>query len=231
MRTVRVVCAVLFVGVTACGSTPPPAAQPQAVSTSPSKGAPQTWSELGVLDSGQVRATFEKLWNGPMQKCLAQAGEMVSGDVTIRMRTTHDGEVRWAHLKESNLGDRQAEKCLLQTLHSAKWPTPEAGDEGISEQQLPFVSRADRPPVDWEPDRVRPAIDAARDKLNACLAGTSGTFIATAIVRTNGKVDSVGIAVPGEEQEQAADCLADVISGLTFPTTGSWPAKVSFELP
>jgi hypothetical protein len=50
-------------------------------------------------------------------------------------------------------------------------------------------------------------------------------------VQTNGTALSAGVATPDERGESgAADCLVTVIKGMKFPSPGSWPAKVMFDV-
>jgi hypothetical protein len=50
-------------------------------------------------------------------------------------------------------------------------------------------------------------------------------------VQTNGTAISAGVATPDERGEAgAADCLVSVIKGMKFPSPGSWPAKVIFDV-
>jgi hypothetical protein len=189
------------------------------------------YTELGVLDEAEVRSTFERVWRGAMTNCQKRSNEFVSGLTVVRMRVNHQGQVKWVYFKETVLGDRQAEKCMLDALRSASWPTPQGGEDGLAEQELAFADLADRPATEWDPARVQPALAKALEPLQECRAGVNGLFTATAVVKTDGSVRSVGIAPPDETGEQAADCIVDVIKGLTFPTTGSWPAKVTFDVP
>jgi predicted small lipoprotein YifL len=214
-----------------CGSKPP--AEPVTPQAEPEHEKPELMmhGELGVLDEKEVRATFEQTWRGGMTDCQKRGGDNISGNTMVRMRVNHSGGVKWVYLKQTNLGDRAVEKCMLEALRNAQWPIPQGGDDGIAEQELPFADYADRPPVDWDADKVRDAVSANADTLAACRNGISGTFLATAIVNTNGSVASVGIQQPDETADEAADCMVEAIREMTFPKTGSWPAKVSFELP
>jgi hypothetical protein len=214
-----------------CGSTPPPKPpepEPEPVVERPGL---QMHGEFGVLDEGEVRATFERVWKGPMTACQRKGGDPISGHTVARMRVDHKGAVKWAYFKETDLGDRSVEKCMLDALRQATWPIPQGGDDGLAEQELPFADYAARPPVEWSASKVRDAIDAHASALSSCRGGVSGTFVATAIVKTNGSVASVGIQQPDETGDDAADCMVEKILEMKFPKTGSWHAKVSFDVP
>lgn len=217
--------------VSGCGSNPPPKPVDTPKKPEPERPSLQMHGEFGVLDEDQVRSTFERTWRTAMTDCQKRAGEFVSGKTMVRMRVGHEGNVKWVYFKETNLGDRDAEKCMLEALRSTTWPIPEGGDDGLAEQELPFADYSDRPPTEWEPDRARATVEAASAKLRDCRGSASGQFLASAIIEKSGAVRSVGIQQPDETADEASDCIVDVLKGLKFPKTGSWPAKVTFEIP
>jgi len=191
----------------------------------PEKPKLMMYGEIGVLDEAQVRSTFERVWRGPMTDCQKQGGDMISGDTIVRLRVNHGGVVKWAYLKETNLGDRNVEKCILDAVRNTTWPTPEGGEDGIAEQELPFADYADRPPVEWPADKAHSAVAQHASSLSSCRKAVAGSFVATIIVNKNGSVASVGIQQPDETADDAADCMVGVLRKITFPKTGSWPAK------
>ena len=231
MRATALILPAIALALAGCGSNPPP--KPPAPEPEPRAEKPgmMMHGEFGVLNEKEVRADFETVWRGPMTDCQRKGGENISGNTIVRMRVNHSGGVKWVYFKETNLGDRQVEKCMLEALRNVTWPIPEGGDDGLAEQELPFADYADRPPVEWDPDKVNSAIGENTDALSECRNGASGRFIATAIVDTNGSVISVGIQQPDETADEAADCMAEAIREIEMPSPGSWPAKVSFEVP
>ena len=71
-------------------------------------------------------------------------------------------------------------------------------------------------------------IDANPQAREAIAAG--GNFEATMYVSTDGSVLAVGVTPPDEGGEDAVDCLVSTLKQATFPSPGSWPAKVTFAL-
>ena len=67
-------------------------------------------------------------------------------------------------------------------------------------------------------------------KLRSCKNGRRGEFRATAYVAADGSVLTASVTSPDEQGEQDVDCLVEVVEQTTFPSPGSWPAKVSFPL-
>ena len=49
-------------------------------------------------------------------------------------------------------------------------------------------------------------------------------------VGTNGKAQAVGLSTGDEKGEKAASCVVSALRAVSFPSPGSWPAKVSFPI-
>jgi hypothetical protein len=225
--------------LTACGGAePPPAAAP--VSPAPRAAlAPKSKKQrlsmsgqLGSLDEGKVAETFNRLLP-KFGECLAQAAsrvEFIGGHAKFFIRIATDGTAKWAYLAESTIGDRDAERCMLSAAKAARWPVPAEG-EGQAQKAFDFDPSPDvRDAVPWGPDRVAKALASARAKLGQCTQAAPGHYRATVYVRTNGTALAAGVTPPDERGEAAAECLVDVIKGMRFPSPGSWPAKVMFDV-
>src|SRR5262245_57460216 len=111
--------ALLFGAAMGCGASPaPPPSTPQPsekVDTEEDSGGPAIESEVGALDENRVKQTFERSAN-KLSDCYhrgAQRLPYLSGDVRFVIRIKKDGGVRWAFVKDSNLGDRDTEECML----------------------------------------------------------------------------------------------------------------------
>ncbi len=224
--------------LSACGGSEPlpqtPTAGPTAVAPAPrhKRSGMSMTGQLGSLDQQKVDDTFTRLmtrFNG----CLSQGAsrvEFLGGHVKFFVRIALDGTTRWAYLSESTIGDRDTENCMLDAAKAAHWPPPVEG-EGQAEKAIDFDPSPDvRDAVPWGPDRIVRQLDAARPKLAQCTTGTHGRYKATAYVQTDGSVLAAGVAPPDERGEGSSDCLVEVIKGLKFPSPGSWPAKVTFDV-
>jgi hypothetical protein len=187
-------------------------------------------SEMGVLDIKAVDSVFETI-KPKLLACLDQGNNFAAGPVVYKVRIGQDGKAKWAYLPESSIGDRKVEKCMLGVLLAASWPQPQAGEDGQAEKPFEFPDREDRPPVDWTADRVTSAVQGAKAKFESCRKGNGGQFRATAIIQTDGSVLAAGMSAPDEKGEAIVDCLVDVVRSLKLPSTGSWPARVSFDIP
>lgn len=224
-----------------CGAAPPPPADdggskpteaPIAHHARPGFGAE---SEIGGLDEGKVKRAFERATT-QLSACYDKGAERLpylAGEVSFRLRITKEGTVRWAHVKDSSLGDRATEECMLAILKHASWPRPEGG-EGLAENSYKFEPGSEeRPPVAWSPEQLGPPFRKAHGALAKCRSGAdagTGAIKATLYVDTDGKASAVGVATADERGDAAASCVIDTLRGLTFPSPGSYASKVSVTI-
>jgi len=222
-----------------CGGSEPPAATPShqtakpAAAPRPRKQRLSISGQLGSLDEGKVEETFNRLMP-KLGNCLSQGSsrvEFIGGHVKFFVRISLDGSAKWVYLPESTIGDRETERCMLSVAKTARWPVPAEG-EGQAQKAFDFDPSPDvREAVPWGPDRVAKALATARPKLGQCTQAAPGRYRATVYVQTKGTPLAAGVAPPDERGEPAAvDCIVDVIKGMRFPSPGSWPAKVVFDV-
>jgi hypothetical protein len=189
-------------------------------------------SELGTVDPAAIKKTFSTLDAAFMdcQKHALDRVEVLSGSVKFFLRVGEDGSARYTYLEDSEVGDRDTEKCLLGVVQGATWPRPDGGEAEVRYgMELPL--QATRPPSDWNADKVTGALSKHGDALDKCKAGTPGPFHATMYVGPGGKVLAAGVAAASRDGADKADCLAGALVKMKgFPSPGSWPAKVSFDL-
>jgi len=230
--------ALCLLGLLACGgcaSEPPPpkvAPPPQLEAQRAVPLVAKTSSELGSVDPDAVKRAFGQL-NDKFMDCQKRALdrlEVLAGNAKFFLRIGAGGTAKWAYLEESEIGDRDTEKCLVDVVVGASWPKPEAGDaEARYSMELPL--QATRPPNTWRSDKVADALGKHGDSIDKCKAGANTVFRATMYVGPGGRVLSAGVAVSNKDSEEKADCLAKALMKMKgLPSPGSWPAKVSFGL-
>jgi hypothetical protein len=190
-------------------------------------------AEVGGLNQDKVKRVFNRAMKG-FTNCLTEGWErleFMSGEVNFYVAVDRDGSVKHTYLEQSTLGDRQTEKCMLQVIRDQQWPKPVGGKVGEARNSLIFDAPDDvRPPVDWAPDEILDALEKVRGDVEGCKQGTTRAFEITMYVGTDGKPIAVGAAPPGVEADLAIDCMVGVLMGAKFPSPGSWPAKVTFQL-
>jgi hypothetical protein len=190
-------------------------------------------AEIGALDEVKVDRTFGSTLPG-LERCLhtgARRVEFIGGKVSFYIEVDSAGSLSQARFEESTLGDLETEKCMLAALRAKRWPKPVGGEKGYARKSFDFDPPNDvRPPTDWDSDRVQETLEKIGPDIEACKAGSPGRFQVTLYVGTDGTPLSVGVSPPDEDGQQALDCLANVLKSAEFPSPGSWPAKVGFEL-
>ena len=220
--------------VLGCGSAPPPeATSPDGAGDDGGRrpGGPSVSAEIGALDEGKTEETFKRAMP-KLDACFqkgAQRLPYLAGTVSFYVRVAGDGSARYVVLKDSTLGDRATEECMVGVLRSASWPRPEGGDEGEARNEFTFdPGDGERPPVQWSPEQLGPNWDKARPALSRCRkdAGT-GPLKATLYVDTDGKPAAIGVSTEDEKGEAAVACVVDTLKGTTFASPGSWASKVS----
>lgn len=227
---------VAAIGIGACGAPPPPPEAPkQEASTDAGRqrATPSFESEVGALDESKVTATFQRSAE-KLGACYAKGTEKLAylaGEIRFVVRVARDGSTRWAFVEDSNLGDRETEACMLGVLKSLTWPKPEGG-EGMAKNQFTFKPGDDeRPPVAWSPDQLGAPYKRAKGALSACRKKAGAKPMkATFYVDTDGKPAAVGVSSADEKGEAAVNCVVSTLSGLTFPSPGSYASKVTIPI-
>ena len=173
-----------------------------------------------------------------MTRCFQKGAEKVpylaSGEIRFVVRVTESGGVRAAWVKDSTLGDRDTETCMVDVLKGASWPKPVGGKEGIAENSFTFdADGEERAPVAWQPSQLGRALEEVKGALKKCRseAGGKKPLSATLYVETDGKPKSIGVAAADERGASASDgCVASALEGMTFPSPGRWASKVTVTI-
>lgn len=233
---IRALCSVLVVfGCAACGGNEPKAQAPEQTTVEHEDESSEVAvsAEIGGLSEEKVDKTFQSALSD-FQRCLddgAKRVEFLGGSVSFFLKIDARGRVDHAHLEKSTMGDRDTEKCMLDSLRAKHWPKPVGGLHGLARKSFDFDPPNDvRAPTSWDAERVSEVVGKLSRKLSGCKKGDSGAFEATLYVGTDGTVLSAGVTPPDEAGEEAIDCLVTTLKGAALPSPGSWPAKVTFSL-
>lgn len=221
--------------MTGCGGAPPPKA-PEATneregSSGESSSGPSVESEIGGLNEAQVKATFGRASNS-LSACFNKGAERLpylSGEVHFVLRIKKDGAPRFAFVKDSSLGDRVTEECMLRALKSLTWPKPQGG-EGIAENSFTFEPGADeRPPVALTPEQLGKELKKTQGVLAKCHA-EPGSIKATMYIDTDGKPVAIGASSADERADAAVGCVISTLQEVKFASPGSYAGKVTLTL-
>lgn len=233
----RLAASALLLGACASVEAPPArVAEPGAgpvVEEAADPGPLSLESEIGGMSQEGVERKLAEL-HPRFVACVERASERLSaigGRVNVRMRVDRSGQVRWAYLTDTTLGDREAESCVLELVKSRRWPRPKSG-EGLAETSFE-VEAADAPrevPAPRASLFARQASYATRK----CREGLPKGFVATAYLSAKGEVLTAGVAPPNETAESASDCIVEALRGLRaagLVAARGAPAKVSVRIP
>lgn len=229
---------VLLLLVAACGESATPAprtARRAAVADerpAVDRGPVVSESEIGGLSQYDVERQFRKL-QPRVVDCVRNASsrlEVIGGSASVRLRVDRGGNVRWAYLSDTDLGDREAERCVLDLVKSREWPRPKGG-EGLAE--MSFEVEPIQPPADLPEAGSEQLAKRAGKATQKCRRGIPGDFVATAYVGPDGRVMAAGVAPPDEHGEKASDCISEALRELRVRRRAGERAasKVSFSLP
>ncbi len=231
VTAVRAASLLAVVALIGCAAEPPPAAvtagEPVAV---PEKldTLPAMESEIGGLNEEAMDKAFASL-GVDVQRCVESATKLdvLGGDIKLRLRIDRKGGTRWAYVSASTLGDRDVEKCILESARAKSWPLP-VGGEGLAEKS--YAVDPSKAPADLsEERRVRGDVARARAQAQKCKRGLHGQFTATAYLTPEGRVARAGVSLPNEKAEDAADCMVDALRKARFQRVGR-ESKVSFSI-
>lgn len=226
------VCCVSYVPLAAalagCAAAPPP--KPVIVDAPPvpekvDTGPTSMESEIGGLNEEAMDKAFASL---DVNHCIEAQGdkEMLGGELKLKLRIDRRGNARWAYLSRSTLGDRDAEKCVLELVRVKNWPRP-LGGEGIAEKEYVIDPRTE--PANLEERRSQVQVAKARAEAGKCLRGVPGSFLATVYLQPDGRVVTAGVSVPSEKGEDVADCVVEALRKVRFNGAPK-VAKLSFEI-
>jgi hypothetical protein len=230
------VTAAISLGAAACSTPPPP--PPDDVTDAPEptrkRIVPTIESEVGALDSAKVQAVFDAA-SGALKECYERGVGRIgflAGEIKLSVRVGEDGATKYTFVKESTLGDRQTEACMLGVLKKQRWPKPEGGKEGNADTSFTFdPGDEERPPVEWTEARMGDGLKKARGALAQCRQGAgAGPMKVTLYVETDGKAMGVGVSGADSKSEDAASCVVDLLMGVKFASPGSYAAKVTLSI-
>jgi len=160
---------------------------------------------------------------------------VLGGAAQLSFRVRQDGSVRWVHLTESTVGDRETERCVLGVAAGMRFSPGPVGGEAEFQDTLDLQAPEDvRPPVAWQPSRLRATLRQHGAGLRTCSVPGDHLRI-TVYVDPGATVAAVGASFvptdPAVDSQAALDCVTRQVAGWGFPDPGSYTAKVTFEAP
>lgn len=155
--------------------------------------------------------------------------EFLGGNIRLAFRIHVDGSVAWVYPSETDIGDRDTEECVLGVASGTHFPRPRGGEAEFNWGFGIDPSEDVRPPLNWHADALGSRADQVRQLQSTC--HTAGTYSITAYVSPGGDVLAAGGSMPSQDGQAALDCILDAVRGMSMPDPGSYPAKITFEVP
>jgi hypothetical protein len=221
----------------ACGKQAAPSSPAAAASGAEAAPAAQEQDELGVtglrgtLSQSEIQNALEPRML-KFARCVQQRSQQlawISGRVALEFHVALDGSVGSVYPRESNLGDREAERCIVALAQATRFPAPRGGEADFSwSLEMPLDDDV-REPVVLAAEDVAAVIAQNRPLIDSTCG--VGNYTVTAYLDPSGKVAAAGAAAADGPSALNLDCVTEAIEAFVFASPGSYVAKVSFQLP
>ncbi|MGF1466253.1 MAG: AgmX/PglI C-terminal domain-containing protein [Sandaracinaceae bacterium] len=218
-----------------CGGAPEP--EPERAPP-PTAGHEEAEPDDGLVVTGTLgtipRAAVNTALQGRMASFLScfeqRMGEVefLGGAVRFEFRIHQDGSVAWTHLRQSTVGDREAERCLLQTARRTRFREPAGGEAEFSWGFSYDPPEDIRSPTPWGPESIGERTADVPALVETC--GVRAEFTVTAYVEPGGQVLTAGGSTPDADAEPVLDCIVAQVREWEMPDPGSYAAKVTFPV-
>jgi hypothetical protein len=156
----------------------------------------------------------------------------LSGSVEFAIVVKKTGDVMEVELRNSDIGDRALERCLMDVVRATHFPKPNGGDAKVSYTMLLGPARKGREPEQWDADRVRRISSKhGADVAEKCELPRGGAYTVTAYVNAQGRILAAGVTSRAPTESEQFDCIADSLRGWPMPRPSKKRfAKVTFPL-
>lgn len=188
----------------------------------------------GTLHNFDVKVRIEER-SREFAKCQESRSNrmaMLSGSIEFGIHVKHSGDVSDVDLRNSDVGDRELERCFIEVIRGVHFPRPNGGDANVSYTMLLGPAGKGREPEQWNPGRVQHLIAKhSADVREECSLPTGEAYTVTAYVNASGRVISAGVAGKAMSETERFDCIAKQMSNWSMPKpTKKRIAKVTFPL-
>lgn len=216
-----------------CGAAPVPEVveptAPSAREEDPDKDV-QVQGIRGTLSEHEIQRALEPRMM-KFARCVEKRSstvEWVSGKLEFTFEVAVDGTVKNVYPSESTFGDRETERCMTDVARGTRFPAPHGGEADFSWSLDVPLDSSIREPVAWTSDNASQVIaQGGPSVLSSC---EGGAYAITAYVDPEGHVVAAGAATENVSDATKLDCVAQQISSWAFPSPGSYPAKIAFDL-
>ena len=236
---VSALCAIMVAGLAGCGGGGAESTSEEAATEARTSGAeaparhqdePEITGLLGTIPRHEVERTLDPQIPRFMRCFEQRMGqvEVLSGEMSLAFRIRTDGTVAWVYPAASDVGDRQAEQCVLALARGVRFPPPRGG-EAEFRWSLGFDAPDDvRPPLPLHEDALGRQRERVASLARECNA--HGAYHVTAYIEPGGRVLAAGGSAPSADAEAGLDCILERVRALEMPDPGSYVAKMTFAV-
>jgi hypothetical protein len=188
----------------------------------------------GTLGNFDVRTTMEQKARefAACHEPRASRVPPLSGSVEFAIVVKKTGEVMDVELRNSDVGDRELERCLMDVVRATQFPKPNGGDAKVSYTMLLGPARKGREPEQWDAERVRRILSKnGADVTEKCELPRGGAYTVTAYINASGRILAAGVTSHAPTEAEQFDCIADSLRRWSMPRPSKKRfAKVTFPL-
>lgn len=168
-------------------------------------------------------------------QCFARrldAVDVLAGEIALTFHVDVTGHTAWVFAVRSDLGDRETEQCIVGVAASAHFPRPHGGEAEFTFPLAFDLPDDTRPALNWTPQRLARVLEEQVGVSARCRpAGSEAVYTATVYIARGGTVLSVGASSSTYDGVAGLECIAEAVRTWQMPNPGSYPAKVTFEVP
>ncbi len=192
-------------------------------------------AEQGSLDHEDVQEAVDRHFQ-KLVRCYdgaEPARDFASGQVTLRFVVGLDGRSTLVHVRSSDLGSLEVERCLATEAARIRFPRPQGYGVATIEYSLEFRSTGAVPVVDMPAAALAPDLPVIGVRLAEDCNGLGiDQLRATLYIDRRGQVRSVGFSSLTPLQAEQAACLARSLrrESLSVQVQGAALARVAIDL-
>jgi TonB family protein len=183
--------------------------------------AMQMENEVGVLEGKDVEEALEERF-GEVRSCYQRAGKAqryAGGKVVLRFLVAGDGRAQDVWVIESNLGNYDVERCLVEVGRRVVFNAPLGGKPTTFEYPVEFRSTNQVAVQDIDGPKVNHDVAVLLPQLASCGQLAKEAVMAMIYIEPNGFPGSVGLAATSALDEDVGDCMVQAIRRWKMSTT------------
>ena len=187
-----------------------------------------------MLDSADVESTLEEHFD-EVRACYHRAGKAqryAGGRVVLRFLVAGDGSADDAWVVESNLGNYDVERCLVEVGRRLVFDAPIGKRATTFDYPVEFRSTNQLAVLDIDGLKIDHDVASFRPQLAACGQLAKEGAMAIMYIEPNGFPGSVGLAATSEMDEEVGECIVKTIR--RWRMSASLPGhalRATFSLP